>query len=192
MEPPELPNPYAPPAAAMEPAAGHAGEQEAPLADHAARLGAALLDGLVSWVPFILGTMVGGGLYASKMSVMHGPGSHVPPDQVFEQMGTLFIAIGIGMLGSLSVGIFQCYRIATTGQSLAKGWLSIKIVNVDGSPLGFGAGVGMRGILPWLITCVPYLGMLFWLVDVVFIFREDRRCLHDLMAGTKVVAVLRD
>jgi uncharacterized RDD family membrane protein YckC len=26
-------------------------------------------------------------------------------------------------------------------------------------------------------------------IDALFIFRRDRRCLHDLVAGTKVIAV---
>jgi uncharacterized RDD family membrane protein YckC len=29
----------------------------------------------------------------------------------------------------------------------------------------------------------------FWVTDSCFIFRADHRCLHDLMAGTKVVMV---
>jgi uncharacterized RDD family membrane protein YckC len=34
---------------------------------------------------------------------------------------------------------------------------------------------------------VPFVGVLFWFVDNCFIFRDDHRCLHDLMGGTKVV-----
>ena len=33
------------------------------------------------------------------------------------------------------------------------------------------------------ISLVPF----YRLVDILFIFREDRRCLHDLIAGTQVV-----
>jgi uncharacterized RDD family membrane protein YckC len=31
------------------------------------------------------------------------------------------------------------------------------------------------------------LGGLLAVVDVLFVFRRDRRCLHDLVAGTRVV-----
>jgi len=35
---------------------------------------------------------------------------------------------------------------------------------------------------------VPGMRELVSLFDAVFIFRDDRRCLHDLLAGTKVVS----
>jgi hypothetical protein len=38
-----------------------------------------------------------------------------------------------------------------------------------------------------VLRLVPILGAIFWITDSLFIFRADRRCLHDLMAGTKVV-----
>jgi len=41
--------------------------------------------------------------------------------------------------------------------------------------------------VPWLIEQVPLFGGLFWIVDVCLIFGEERRCLHDYIAGTKVV-----
>jgi hypothetical protein len=41
----------------------------------------------------------------------------------------------------------------------------------------------------WSVSLVPGIGALAVTVDDLFIFRTDRRCLHDLIAGTKVVAV---
>jgi hypothetical protein len=38
-----------------------------------------------------------------------------------------------------------------------------------------------------LSALVPSAGGLFSLINVLFIFRSDRRCVHDLVAGTKVV-----
>jgi hypothetical protein len=40
-------------------------------------------------------------------------------------------------------------------------------------------------------TVVPYLGAIFHMVDCLTIFREDRRCLHDHIAGTRVVRYQR-
>jgi hypothetical protein len=45
----------------------------------------------------------------------------------------------------------------------------------------------MRSILPGLIGGIPGVGPIFRIVDILFIFREDQRCIHDLMAGTTVI-----
>jgi hypothetical protein len=45
----------------------------------------------------------------------------------------------------------------------------------------------LRGFIPGLIGAIPYIGPLFSLVNVLFIFREDYRCVHDHIAGTIVV-----
>ena len=38
-----------------------------------------------------------------------------------------------------------------------------------------------------LISQVPFAGGFVGLADSLFIFRQDKRCIHDLIAGTKVV-----
>jgi len=41
-----------------------------------------------------------------------------------------------------------------------------------------------------LVSQVPQVGGLIGLVDILFIFGKERRCLHDLLAGTRVVNVV--
>jgi hypothetical protein len=48
-------------------------------------------------------------------------------------------------------------------------------------------GVAADTGVPYLIGIVPILGILFVLCDVLSIFGETRRCIHDAMARTKVV-----
>jgi uncharacterized RDD family membrane protein YckC len=38
-----------------------------------------------------------------------------------------------------------------------------------------------------LFSLIPVIGGLLGLANIGFIFRKDRRCLHDIIAGTKVV-----
>jgi uncharacterized RDD family membrane protein YckC len=62
----------------------------------------------------------------------------------------------------------------------------------DGQPAGFVRGALLRFLLPVMIVIVlnmftAVIGFLFLLVDLSFMAREDGRCLHDLMAGTRVV-----
>jgi len=44
-------------------------------------------------------------------------------------------------------------------------------------------------LVPGILGAVPMIGNVFTIVNYCFIFRADRRCLHDLIAGTKVVKV---
>jgi hypothetical protein len=47
--------------------------------------------------------------------------------------------------------------------------------------------VGKRYCVMWLVSLLPSVGVVVNLVDDLPIFRSDRRCLHDLIAGTKVI-----
>lgn len=82
----------------------------------------------------------------------------------------------------------QMVLITVRGQSIGKLLCKLRIVRHDtGGPAGFGRGFALRSVLPYLVQQIPLAGVLFWVVDSGFIFRADHRCLHDLMAGTKVV-----
>ena len=38
-----------------------------------------------------------------------------------------------------------------------------------------------------VVSMIPLVGVLLVWVDILMIFRRDRRCAHDLVAGTRVV-----
>jgi uncharacterized RDD family membrane protein YckC len=99
-----------------------------------------------------------------------------------------------GWVLSLLVVIFigyQWYLISTTGQTLAKKWMGVKVVKMDGSPCGFVSGVVLRELVLLGAGFIPFIGKVVGFVDAVMIFGEPRRCMHDLLAGTKVVLALR-
>ena len=78
--------------------------------------------------------------------------------------------------------------VSTRGQSLGKRILGLRIVRFGtGAPAGFLHGWLLRAVVPGIISCLPWIGYLFLIVNYCFIFREDRRCLHDLIADTCVV-----
>lgn len=100
-------------------------------------------------------------------------------------MGTAIFLLAAGFLGFLGV---QIYLLVQDGQTIGKRIVGIQIVGYSsGSLLGAGRVLGMRGALPGFIAGIPYVGWLFALVDVLFIFGEERRCIHDYMARSKVV-----
>jgi uncharacterized RDD family membrane protein YckC len=82
---------------------------------------------------------------------------------------------------------YQWYLVATTGQSLAKRWLNIRIVNSFGDPPGFVHGVLLRSWALALLGMIPFVGSFVGIVDSVMIFGAEQRCLHDVIAGTRVV-----
>lgn len=73
------------------------------------------------------------------------------------------------------------------GQTVGKWLTGISIVGIDGNRKS-GTHLLIYRYLPlWLLVQVPLIGNLVSIIDGVFIFREDRRCIHDLIAGTKVI-----
>lgn len=97
-------------------------------------------------------------------------------------------SVGLMGLGVLIVLGIQIWQLTTRGQTVGKRLLGIRIVKyTDDSAPGFVGAFVMRALIPGFIGAIPWVGGLFSLVDICFIFREDRRCIHDLIAGTKVV-----
>jgi len=106
---------------------------------------------------------------------------------VFELGAFPVAGIALVVLGPLAV--IQFYSISTTGQSLGKKICKTRIVRLDGSPPGFLYGVVMRAWLFWAASAIPGIGSAIGLVDALLVFRADRRCLHDQVAGTRVIQI---
>ena len=93
--------------------------------------------------------------------------------------------IGIGVYVAVNT-----YLLATRGQSVGKYLLKIQIVDYYSEEipkLRFSL-VLREGIMNFL-SLFGFLGALIALVDALFIFATDKRCLHDYWAFTKVVGV---
>ena len=171
------PNPYAAPAADVN-VGVLAPAVNGRLASRLSRLFATVLDGLL-YVGTILVAIFGA-------SVLQGLGGPSRPRGVAG-----VVTMAAGGLALLGLFVYQTYLLSTTGQTLGKKWLDVRIVKLDGQPVTFGSAFVLRSLVPLLFRAVPYLGMLFFFVDSFFIFREDRRCIHDFLAGTTVVDVER-
>jgi uncharacterized RDD family membrane protein YckC len=167
------PNPYAPPSSEGLKTPAEVDHLE--LADRGTRLGAALIEGLIFTIaasPLILAIAM------SDQNLKAG-GSAEMRNIALMSLGALLV---------LAVGIYQLVILSTRGQSIGKRILGIRIVSCeDGRNPGGVKTILLRGFLPGLITNIPLIGFIFSLADTCFIFREDRRCIHDHMAGTQVV-----
>ncbi len=90
---------------------------------------------------------------------------------------------------SLALVAYQCYLLGVRGQTIGKRIVGIRVVrHEDGSPAGFVNAALLRGIVNGIFCLLPGVGVAYYLVDMLFIFSKDERCLHDRLAGTKVVA----
>lgn len=179
-------NPYSPPASDLN--AGLPAGGPAELADRGTRFGAATIDGLLVSIPLL--PVLGLSLYytARFQGAVADSEAALPAAVMGETLVMALVGVtAFGVLAALGIAIYQWVLITRTGQSLGKKWLGIRIERIDGARLTFGTGVFLRNWVPKLIGAVPYLGALFHIIDCLFIFRDDRRCIHDHIAGTRVV-----
>jgi uncharacterized RDD family membrane protein YckC len=159
-------NPYAPPSRDADRPMGQYDDEEQVqiLAERGTRWGARMIDTLL-WV--------GAGI----------PGAIVYFTTKEDGSLALFILC-------LAVLVYQWYLISNTGQTLGKKWLGIKIVKMDGSEVNFVSGVILREWVLVAVSFIPFIGRFISLIDSVMIFGQQRRCLHDNIAGTKVILAL--
>lgn len=94
--------------------------------------------------------------------------------------------VGLAALAGFSVLTnVQIYLLATSGQTIAKRVMQIRIVDAGtGRYPGWLRIVILRAYVNGLFVAVTF--GLYGLVDTLFIFREDRRTLHDRLARTRV------
>lgn len=156
-----------------------------PLARRFTRLASAILDNVIG-IAFILPGIVlmAPGFVALAESGKDGG----QPDFSILAGGAFAIGALVAMMGLLALIIIQIWMLVTRGQTMGKRLLGIRIVRYkDNAKPDFVHSVLLRGIVPGVLGAIPYIGSLFSIVNVCFIFGEERRCLHDLIAGTKVV-----
>ena len=172
------------PAASTPVASEH---REPELADRLTRLTAVLLDTLIGTVIASPGALIlGGPFLEAVVAKLRGQ----EPDFSEIEPGRLLIGFAVLGLATFALQLVQIYLVATRGQTLGKRFLGIRIVRAsDGSNPGFARAWLLRALVPGIIGLLPMIGNMFTIVNYSFIFRADRRCLHDLLADTRVVKI---
>jgi uncharacterized RDD family membrane protein YckC len=163
-------NPYRGPDAAV--AEFSSGDE---LAGRGARLGAAIIDGVIL-LAIVMPLMYMGG-YMQAAAAAAQAGQQVP-------FGTMLMW---AVIGFVIFAVVQGFPLNATGQTWGKKALKIKIVDLAGNKPPLGRLLGLRYLPIQIVSNVPMIGPVLALVDVLLIFRNDRRCGHDLIAGTRVV-----
>lgn len=80
--------------------------------------------------------------------------------------------------------------LSTTGQSIGKKVAKTRIVTMDGRVPPMVDLVGKRYAFFTFVSVIPVVGAVISIANILFIFGRERRCLHDLVAGTRVVKAL--
>lgn len=171
-------------AAADWPADAAAGLAE--LAGIGARTAAAVVNAFIYFLSLVPGSMM-----MSRRLVERFPeiqrGSFPPLDE----LDLTDFSEGLWWMRAalLAAILVQAVLLTVRGQNLGMILTGVRVVRAnDGLPAGFVHGVLLRFALPVsLVLVLPPFGFLFLLADYCFIFSEGRRCLHDRIAGTKVI-----
>lgn len=140
------------------------------------RFGAAFIDGIASSI-IVLPIAFAMGMFNFSHAKMHS--------QPFGQQ------IALGIAGMLVFLLLQTYFLKKTGQTIGKRMVGIRIVDLDDQQPSLGTLLGKRYGTVFVFQLLPIIGGVLGLADILCIFRQDRRCIHDLVANTRVVVAGR-
>lgn len=162
-------NPYQPPLAKL---ADPTSASDVTLAGRGQRLGAVIVDGLIGMAAAIPWFMLTGVWDYVRQG-------QTPP---------VGLTIGGAVYGFVVFALIHGYFLKKNGQTLGKKLLRVRIADLQGGIPPLPVLLGKRYLPVQLVGTVPILGPILTIVDALFIFREDHRCVHDHIAGTRVVA----
>ena len=91
------------------------------------------------------------------------------------------------MVGQALFLILNGMLLAKHGQTIGKAIIGVKIVDTQQNAVGFAKLYVLRYLTIVFISMIPVVGSLLNLLNILFIFGKERRCLHDRIAGTIVV-----
>jgi uncharacterized RDD family membrane protein YckC len=93
----------------------------------------------------------------------------------------------LATISSVAFLIINGYFLAKRGQTIGKMWAGTKIVDSSGNKLKFVQVTLVRTIAFNFIGQIPLIGIIVATIDLLFVFSEEHRTLHDRLAGSYVV-----
>ena len=143
------------------------------LAARGRRLAAVLVDALLA-VPLAL-------VAFSYTGSLEAITNHQP---VSLQQELLLAAFGWASFVAL-----HSYTLVKRGQTIGKYLLGVRIADLDGGVPPLWRIAVLRYLPQHVVSFFGPVGGVVLIVDDLMIFRDDRRCLHDLICGTRVLRV---
>jgi len=145
------------------------------LATRLERFLAAIIDGIIQACVLMVPAFI---IFGGWMGYV---GAAAASPYMFKIVGTL--------IGFVAFLVINGYFLARDAQTIGKKAMSIKIVRTDGSKADFARIVVWRQLPIYVCQAIPFIGGVLCLIDLLCIFRDSRRCLHDDIGDTKVVKV---
>lgn len=147
--------------------------QQALLASRGQRFAAAFVDGLLSLalvvpVMYVMGTFD----YTQR--------GEEPP---------FMLTLNASIFAFLVFMALHFVLLKKYGQTIGKWMLKIRIADLNGAKPDLKTILLKRYLPISVVGLIPVAGQFLPLADILFIFRKDRRCAHDLIAGTQVLRV---
>ncbi|WP_277374394.1 RDD family protein [Pseudomonas sp. AA-38] len=161
-------NPYQTPQAALQERAA----DEPLLASRGARLGAVIIDSLL--------------LALITMPISYFKGDFEMLVQGIEP--SIWLQVQGILIGMVVFVLINGAWLKRYGQTVGKRICKVRIVDMQGQVPALPGLLLKRYLSVWLVSLIPVAGTLLCSINYLFIFRSDRRCVHDHLAGTRVVA----
>ena len=177
-------NPYRSHEEGDSPIDGQAAMETLQLATLLQRFLGALIDSVFQFVLIIPGIvmMIVGLVFAIEEEQRTGEPAQFPA----------IFAAGVGVMvcgGVLTLGI-QIFLLVTRSQTVGKYLMQTQIVDFEtGQSADWIHSIILRILVNSMISSIPCIGMFYSIADILFIFRDDRRCIHDLLASTTVIDI---
>lgn len=150
-------------------------QQTNELAGRGSRLGAVIIDSIII-IPALIGIAMITGFW----------------DEIFPRLAngiplSLKENLIMFLVGQSVFLMLNGSFLANYGQTIGKKLMKIKIVDMEGNNLGLIKLYSLRYLAFSLFSQIPVAGGLISLLNILFVFGKERRCLHDRLAGTQVI-----
>jgi uncharacterized RDD family membrane protein YckC len=148
---------------------------------------------LAGWWPRVWATVVDLALILLLAAIVVGLFSLVFFAGTVEGAVSLVVGILLAFVAMVvAVLVYPATAMSVLGgQTVGKKLLRIRVVRTNGLPMDIGWSTLREAVIKWILfvfVLSPVTGGVAWIVDVVWpLWDDERRALHDMLAGTRVV-----
>lgn len=93
----------------------------------------------------------------------------------------------VGVIGMVVFLLINAKLLIKNGQTIGKKILGIKIADLNGNLPTIKKHLLKRYAAYFLPAQIPIAGPFISIINILFIFGKQKRCIHDYIAGTKVI-----